>query len=61
MLLEKIKKLCADRGITIHRIEVDCKIGNGTISAWDKSRPQSDTLLKVAEYFGVSMEYLLKE
>lgn len=33
--------------------------GNGTIGKWDKAAPSADKLKMVADYFGVSVDYLL--
>lgn len=33
--------------------------GNGTIGKWDKASPSADKLKMVADYFGVSVDYLL--
>lgn len=60
MILEKIRKLCSQKGITISELEKECGIGNATISRWDKSFPRMDTLIKVAKYFEVSIEYFLE-
>lgn len=60
MILKKIKKLCKKRGISISELERECKIGNATITRWDKSNPRLDTLKRVADYFGVTIEYFLE-
>lgn len=60
MILKKIKELCAEKGITIARLEKECKIGNATISAWDKSSPRLDNLKKVADFFDKPIEYFLE-
>ena len=60
MILEKIESLCKSRGITIAKLEKECGIGNGTIARWDKSFPRTDNLKKVADFLGVSIEFLLE-
>lgn len=60
LLYAKIESLCKDNGISIAKLEKDCDIGNATIRRWDKSMPRIDTLKKVADYFGKSVEYFLK-
>lgn len=57
MILEKIEKLCKEKGISISALEKACQIGNGTISRWNESSPRLDNLKKVSNYFGVSIEY----
>jgi len=58
MLLEKIKVLCSQRDITVSELERILEFGNGTMHKWGKSQPSADKVLKVAEYFGVSLDYL---
>lgn len=60
MIFTKIKELCAESGISIARLEKECKIGNGTISAWDKSSPRLDNLKKIADFFSKPIEYFLE-
>lgn len=59
MIFEKIKKLAEKEGISISELESSCNIGNGTISKWNNSSPTVANLKKVADYFGVSIEYLI--
>lgn len=61
MILKKIRELCDKKGITLSELERTCGIGNATISRWDKSFPRIDNINKVADYFGVTIEYFLKE
>ena len=60
MLYENIVKLCRDNGISIARLEKECGFGNATIWAWDKSDPGAKKLKIVADYFGVTVDELLK-
>ena len=59
MIVEKIEILCKKRQINISKLEKECGIGNGTIARWNKSYPRTDNLKKVADYFGVSIEYFI--
>lgn len=61
MLVENIKKLCKDNGISIAALEKRVGIGNATISRWNTSSPRSDKLKAVADYFGVTVDALLKD
>ncbi|HCT64284.1 MAG TPA: hypothetical protein DIC60_03275 [Lachnospiraceae bacterium] len=58
MLIERIKTLCSQRNITISELERILEFGNGTIRKWLKSQPSADKVLKMAQYFGVSSDYL---
>ena len=60
MLYSKISSLCKDRNISIARLEKECGFGNATIRGWKTSNPNSNNLKKVADYFGVSIEYFLE-
>ena len=58
-LYEKIKELADGQKISIRRLEELLGYGNGTIRRWEKQTPGVDKIQKVADYFGVSVDYLL--
>lgn len=58
-LYEKIKELAAQKHISIRQLEEKLKIANGTIRRWGKTNPSAGTIAKVADYFHVSVDYLL--
>ncbi|WP_281811619.1 helix-turn-helix domain-containing protein [Vallitalea longa] len=58
-VLEKIQELCKEREINPSRLEIELGFGKGTLYKWSKSVPKSDKLEKVANYFKVSIDYLL--
>ena len=58
-LVDKIRVLANQKGMSLPQLEVELGLGNGTISRWKKSSPSSDKLQRVADYFNVSIEYLL--
>lgn len=59
MVLEKIRQLCDESGTTIGKLEKDCGLANATIRRWDTNSPSAENLAKVADHFGVSVDYLL--
>ena len=59
-MLKKILKLAEKNNISISCLEKTLGFGNGTIKKWDKSSPRMDNLIKVAKYFGVTIEYFLE-
>ena len=59
MLYDKIQDLCRKNGTCIRRVEMDCKIGNGTIRYWNTSSPRVDKLKAVADYFGLTINDLV--
>lgn len=58
-LYDKIKQLAKSSGISIAALEVRAGVANGTISGWRTGRPYAETLKKVADALGVSIEELL--
>lgn len=58
-LVERIKKLCEEKKITIAELERKTGISNGQVRKWDKTTPGSDKLTLIADYFDVSVDYLL--
>lgn len=58
-LKERIKALANKKGISLPALEAELGFGNSTIVKWDKSTPNAEKLNAVAQYFHVSMDYLL--
>lgn len=58
-LLERIKELCNQRGISVYQLEEKIDIGRNTIYQWNKRTPSTEKIQKVANYFNVSVDYLL--
>ncbi|MGG5340213.1 hypothetical protein IGJ48_002925 [Enterococcus pernyi] len=56
---DRIKQLAIQRKITIAELERKLHIANGTIGKWDKQNPSIEPLKKLADYFGVTTDYLL--
>ena len=61
MVHENIVQLCKERGTTISAVEKACGLGNGLIGKWTDNMPRVDNLKKVADYFGVTVDELLKD
>ena len=60
-MYEIFAKLMADRGLTSYRVAMDTGVSQATLSDWkrDRSTPKLPKLQKLADYFGVSIEYLM--
>ena len=58
-LKERIKELCKEKGISLNKLEADCNVAKGYISKLDKSAPSVTIIQRIAEYLGVSVDYLL--
>ena len=59
MNIEIIKLLCDKSGTSVKRLEKDLGFSNGSISKWKDTEPSSARLAAVAEYFGLSVDFLL--
>ena len=55
------EKLCSKRGVTPYRVCKETGLTTSTISNWKAGRytPKQDKLQKLADYFHVSLEYLM--
>lgn len=58
-ILERIQLLCEERNITVSKLEAELEFGRGTLYKWNKSSPNTDKLSAVADYFHVSVDWLL--
>ncbi len=57
---DRVISLCEDRNVKIGTLEREAKLSNGTINKWtEDSIPNGYTLNAIADYFGVSVDYLL--
>ena len=58
-LVDKIRTLARQRDMSLPQLEQELGLGKGTISRWRNSSPNTEKLQKIADYFNVSMDYLL--
>lgn len=58
-LYNKVKELCRDKNITQKQLADIIGINQNTIKTWENKLPNSETLVKIADYFGVTTDYLL--
>ena len=61
MFAENLKNLRKIKGITQTQFAAEFNISSGTIAMWEtgKRMPDSETLKRIAQYFNVSIDYLL--
>lgn len=61
MFLNKVNDLITKHGITKNRLLTDLNLSKNSFVDWQKSGrlPNGETLKKIADYFGVSVDYLL--
>ena len=56
---ERVQELSKKQGISVRELGDKLGIGPTTLYKWKTQIPKSDILVKVADYFGVSTDYLL--
>lgn len=56
---ERVKELCKAKGVSMNTAEKEIGVAKGYISKLGKSNPNMETLRKIADYFGVSIDYLM--
>jgi transcriptional regulator with XRE-family HTH domain len=57
-IYERVKLLCSERGISLRKLSRDCGFSAATITKWKDHAPSADKIQKVADYFGVSTDWL---
>lgn len=60
-MYEIFEKLCNEKGVTPYRVCKETGITTATISNWKAGRytPKQDKMQKIAEFLGVTIEYLM--
>lgn len=56
---ERVKQLCKEKGVSMNVAEAEIGLAKGYISKLGKSNPNAKTLQKIADYFDVSINYLI--
>lgn len=59
-MYEMFQKLLDERGATAYQVSKATGISTGSLTDWKKGRssPKIENLQKIADYFGVSLDYL---
>ena len=57
--LQTFKDLCKAKGVSQKQALEDMRLNRNAAQPWAKGVPSSDTLKKISEYFGVSVDSLL--
>lgn len=58
-LQDNIKELCKINGITVSQLEQTLGISRNSIYQWSKGNPSIDKIIKIADYFNISIDNLL--
>lgn len=56
---ERIENLRKSNGISQGKLEKELGFSNGSISKWKNSMPKPERLQKIADYFGVTVDFLM--
>ena len=58
---ERLAGLMRQRGVTAYRVRKDLKLSNSIVAYWLSGQkfPDGRNLIKLADYFGVSLDYLV--
>ena len=56
----EVKRLCKENKLTVTKLEEIIGVGKNTLNRWDTNSPSVDKVKKVADYFGVTVDELLK-
>lgn len=60
MFFDRLKILCDEKGISPYKACTDVGLNRAAVAKWKNgSIPNGQTLAKIAEYFGVTVDYLL--
>ena len=60
-MYEVFERLLVEHGITAYKVAKATGITTATLTSWKKGRytPKQEKLQKIADYFGVTVEYLM--
>ena len=58
-LFYKVKNLCKEYNISVFELESHIGISRGVLYTWKKSAPSIEKVHRVAEYFDISIDYLM--
>ena len=60
MFFDRLKELCDERGISTYKACTDIGLNRAAVAKWKNgSIPSGNTASKLADYFGVTTDYLL--
>ncbi len=57
---ERLKELRTEKGVGQEKLADTLEVSHGTISLWENGlrEPKLSNLVRIAQYFGVSIDYL---
>ena len=60
-MYNKVKALCDKHGISIYQLEKRLGFANGLVAKWKESSPSVEKAKLIADYFGITVDELIKE
>lgn len=60
-LKDRIQSICKSKGLTSKEVELQLGFGKGYISKIDKTNPTTANIKKIADYLGVSVDYIMRD
>ena len=62
MFFNRLKQLCDEKGISVYRACTDIGLNRSAVAKWKSGgTPNGTTASKLADYFGVTTDYLLEQ
>ena len=60
-VIDRILELAEQKNITANRVAVECKLNASAMAEWKKgkSSPGLEAIIKIADFFEVSIDYLV--
>lgn len=61
MFYDRFVAICKERGVSPSKVAIHCGFNKSSVTNWKKNgyAPRQEILTKIANYFGVSIDYLL--
>lgn len=56
---DRLNSLIKTNGLSQRKLEIELGLSNGSISKWKKYSPNAEKVQLLADYFGVTVEYLM--
>lgn len=58
IIADRIRKVAKDRGLPVKYVLSEIGLGTSAVQHMGESFPKTNTICKIADYFGVSVDYL---
>lgn len=58
MIYDRIKTLCKEKKISVNKLEEKLEFPKGSLCKIDTNKPSAEKMQKIADFFGVTVDYL---